>query len=280
MFTISLDAYKRLIQNAAVHPQLGAQIGHVLRVRVLQELCLLADRLQTRPRNAADRPVLRRLTRAEWKQIKDTGVIPYEGAAAVLVVPPLNKDPITKRRPEPHTTSDPEDENIELQPESDVSPEPPLERELPPVSTLHLTAPKTSPLDAAVRTVQYLPPAKVPLYNGVSLFPSRRQRAALYDALNRVLAVERKARWRGYRTEHDTEGSEAKTDKWARGDQKASHAYVLFSDHRTITRADSVPLAIALWRIRLWEGEGWQPNSNSKRVSSGGWVITKPFVLR
>jgi len=44
--------------------------------------------------------LIRRLTRAEWKSIKSTGVIPYGNAVAVVVAPPLNRDPTTKMRPQ------------------------------------------------------------------------------------------------------------------------------------------------------------------------------------
>jgi len=47
-------------------------------------------------------------------------------------------------------------------------------------------------------------------------------------------------------------------NKWARGDQKASHAFLLYSDENTSRRVDTVPAAIALWRVRMWEGAGWE----------------------
>ena len=254
---------------------LEARIGHVLRVRVLQELELLAQRLQTRPRHAIERPVVRRLTRAEWKQIKETGVIPYDNAVAVIVVPPVNKNPETKERPTPSDSPKPtqEDEDDKYIP---------LEKPRLPVCALHPTAPKDTPIDVLAGTHGYLPPAKVPLYNGIAAFPSPSQRAALHKALNRVLAVERKARWRqhgrpepGDKPEQEDDG--VKKDSWARGDQKGSHAYVVFSDADTILRADTVPLAIALWRIRLWEGDGWE--KKTKFTSAGGWKILIPKTL-
>lgn len=250
-------------------PYFEARMGHLLRVRVLQELELLAQRLQTRPHRATDRPVMRRLTRAEYKRIQKTGIIPFENAVAVLVVPPLNKNPATKQRPIPSSSPQPVQEDDRPLPN----------RPLPPVCVMHHTAKEHIPIDALVKTHQYLPPAKIPLYHGLALFPSRVQRAALHEALNRVLAVERRARWRETGRPHaSASGKEhTKEDRWARGEKKASHAYVIFSDADTILRADTVPLAIALWRIRLWEGHGWP--KKSEKTSAGGWKILMPKTL-
>lgn len=220
------------------------------------------------------------MTRAEWNQIKETNIIPYENAVAVLVVPPLNKNPQTKQRPTPSASSGPIEEEERTLPD----------KPLPPVSELHYAAPRPFgvPLDVAVKTRQLLPEAKVPLYNGLSLFPSRVQRAALYQALNNLLNVERKARWKetvrlsaksGEGQSHkESQGEpQEKNINRARGDQKASHAYVIFSDSRTVLRADTVPLAIALWRIRMWEGQGW--DKQTKETTVGGWKFILPKTL-
>ena len=267
------DNPQRIQKTLVAHEEvLARRIDHLLRVRVLQELELLALRLQTRPRNANETPVMRRLTRAEWTYVKEKGIIPYENAIAVLVVPPLNKHPETKQRPIPAFSSGPVEEEQRTLPA----------KPLPPVSELHLVArrPAGIPIDAAVKTTQYLPEAKVPLYNGLSVFPSRVQRAALYQALNRVLAVERKARWRETglsRSEDQQQDRAEKQTSRAKGDQKASHAYAILSDSETLLRADTVPLAIALWRIRMWEGQGWE--LKSKYTHAGGWKVIIPLRL-
>lgn len=102
------------------------------------------------------------------------------------------------------------------------------------------------------------------LYNGVALFPSRPQRAALHQKLNELLMVERRARRRG---DAKPQGESNKSSDHRTSEQKASHAYLLLSDSETILRADSVPLAIALWRVRLWEGAGWSA------TAARGWRI-------
>lgn len=207
----------------------------MLRVRVLQELEVLADRLKTAPRESATTTILRRLTRPEWIELRKTETIPWSGAACVLVVPPLNRDPGSKERPVPHSNS--------LPPEDPLMDSKRLPA-LPPLATFHNTAGTSNDKLLPFLRVHHLPKAKVPLYNGLSLFPSRSQRAALHEKLCEVLNVERKARSK----------ANIKSDR----KEKASHAFVLFSNERTITRADTVPLAIALWRVRMWEGCGWE----------------------
>jgi hypothetical protein len=243
-----------------MHSLLGSHIGHLLRVRVLQELELLADRLQTRPQGSEDTTLIRRLTRAEWKSIKSTGVIPYENAIAVVVVPPLNRNPITKMRPEASVNTI----SVEQDGSNDL-PAPP--RPLPPLSTLH---PIVEPSDYD-DLPDYLPSSKVPLYNGITLFPSRSQRTALHVRLTRLLLVERRARYRehGRPESPETLESTEPKDRWARGDQKASHAFLLCSDAKTARRADMAATAIALWRIRMWEGAGWEEYGDTR----SGWEL-------
>lgn len=258
-----LDIYGRFLYGGVTNSRLPQQIGHLLRVRVLQELELLAEQLQQHSRRGANKSVLRRLTRAEWREIKDTGMISHEGALALLVVPPPNKNPLSKQRPEPSTSS------IPLNDEEANSPF--TAKDLP-VSVL-LSVVKPSP-DQEVNESQDTPNsftrARVPLYNSVSVFPSRSQRTALYAALNRLLKAERRSRMRSQirLRSHESPGGgntaagELKSSNGrAKGDGKGSHAYLLSSTSDTLLRADSVPLALALWRLRMWEGQGWVNNS-------------------
>ena len=244
-----------------MHSLLSSHIGHLLRVRLLQELELLADRLQTRPQGSEDTTLIRRLTRAEWKSIKSTGVIPYGNAVAVVVVPPLNRDPVTKAKPEASVDTVPTEQDVTID-------RPAPARALPPLSTLHRVAEAKDHDDIR----HYLPSSEVPLYNGLSLFPSRSQRRALHARLTRLLLVERRARYH----EHgrpDTEKAQGPEpeDKWARGDRKASHAFLLSSDENTARRADMAAVAIALWRIRMWEGAGWEEYGGGR----DGWEVRK-----
>jgi hypothetical protein len=65
-------------------------IGHLLRLRILQELELLAERLQARPQGAGESPLLRRLTWKEFSAIRAGKPLEDQDAVVVIVVPPLN----------------------------------------------------------------------------------------------------------------------------------------------------------------------------------------------
>ncbi|KZT65990.1 hypothetical protein DAEQUDRAFT_798723 [Daedalea quercina L-15889] len=262
------DRQKRSHDSAIPHPGLEAQITHLLRVRALQEFRMLVRCLKHRPRTAIEAPLLRRLTRAEWKELKATGVIPQEDAIAIIVVPPLNRDPATEARPEPSMASLPL-EGVTMT-RKDTRP-------LPPVSTLMPTGSdwfEEDPLSLI------LPQSKVPLYNGLALFPSPEQRASCHKLLTELLHLERRARLkeRIRVTERQSQSEAASEElqpapnatKRARGDEKGSHAFLLRSNAKTLLRADTVPLAIALWRIRLWEGEGWDLAGSPEYV--GPWA--------
>lgn len=233
---------------------------------MLQELELLADKLQHQPQGSQDAPLIRRLTRAEWKSIKATGIIPYENAVAVVVVPPLNRNPITKTRPEPSVDAGASDEDT-------TTDQPIKHRPLPPLSALHPTS--EPPLHEDVFP-GHLPSSKIPLYNGLSLFPLRSQRAALHARLTRLLLVERRSRYREHgRLETSETLSEVDAkNKWVKGDQKASHAFLLCSDEKTVKRGDMAATAIALWRVRMWEGAGWEEYGGG----NNGWELRQSYL--
>ncbi|KAI0722834.1 hypothetical protein C8Q76DRAFT_855190 [Earliella scabrosa] len=236
-----------------MHALIVQQVGHSLRARVLQELQILTRQLRRKlqPRSP---PLVRRLTRAEWNGIKSSGVVPYENAVAVLVVPPVNKDPATKERPGPNMTSMPTPEDLE----------PSLPRSQSyPLSVLYPTSESESESEPDLDPLHLLPSARVPVYNGVPLFPSRTQRAALHLALTQVLSAERTAKV------SQIEGTPEDTER-AGGDQKASHAFLVCSDENTVLRGDTVPLAIALWRLRMWEA------SEGDRDTSVHWITNPP----
>lgn len=216
-------------------------IGHLLRLRILQELELLAERLQARPQGAEESPLLRRLTWKEFSVIRAGKPLEDQDAVAVLVVPPLNRDPATKTRPVPNASPlPPELPHLEVQP---------MAHTLPLSTMCHVTSPKDYEGLPDVIT-----PMKVPLYNGVALFPSKAQRAALHERLCKVLLVERRARWR----QHGVSESGSGRPATRRPNKVASPAFLLRSGAETVLRADTVPLAIALWRLRIWEGDSWE----------------------
>ncbi|KAF8264944.1 hypothetical protein EI94DRAFT_1779442 [Lactarius quietus] len=229
--------YRRILSAAMKLPSsLPEYIGHLLRLRIIQELELLAERLQARPQCAVEAPLLRRLTWKEFSDIRKGKPVQDANAVAILVVPPLNRDPATKKRPE--SNASPLPEPISEQPAA-------FKRDPPPLSTMcHALSPGD---------YQGLPdvvtPMKVPLYNGVSLFPSKTQRAALHEWLCKLLTIERRARWR-QRRPAELENSQSVAHNPS---GPASPAFLLLSGAETVLRADTVPLAIALWRLRMWE---------------------------
>ncbi|KAJ6629142.1 hypothetical protein B0H10DRAFT_2428536 [Mycena sp. CBHHK59/15] len=348
---ITRGKYKRLSPNLTAHPRLVEQVSHLLRLRVLQELQLVAEQLeaQYRDRRHVDAlplkphpPLIRRLTRAEWAEMRSTGIIPFPGAMAVLVVPPVNRNPTTKTRPDTQDAMSP----APLAP----SMPPPL-RALPPLSVLHPThapppartkitqavwdpriarlnhpsweqeererqgadqyslglveptgrrlAGTTRKVDvkvlerwvkaeadlrradameevlaaaaAPVEVEVEVPPhaeVKVPLYNGVALFPSAVQRAKLHELLTRLLGVERNSRYSaGAVGKHQREKEEVKDkgDRQVKGDNKGSHAFLICSSHE----ADVGGIGVALWRIRMWEGGGWKKRSRDMEDGEG-----------
>lgn len=249
-------------------------------------------------------PILRRLTRAEWKAFRQTGVLPFPKALAILVVPPLNADPVTKARPEPSespmppqepegqvpTRTEDESGDAKVREVKPIRPPPPLS-ELYPVTE---EGKEAGDEGAGLFIGNILPRPRIPLYNGVTLFPSRPQRAALHVRLLSILGVERQAQrdaaakyasaQRNHKRElgseqereegEEKEGNhqEREEQRWQRGDdKKRSHAFLLCADGENVLRADAIPLAIALWRVRMWEGAGW----DDTELTYGGWVFDR-----
>lgn len=223
-------------------------ISHLLRLRILQELELLAERLQARPQGAEESSLLRRLTWNEFSAVRAGEPLKDPDAVAVLVVPELKRDPTTKTRPVPNAS--------------------PLPPKLQPIEELQPMTRNGEPLPLSTMCYDVLPkdyegspdvitPMKIPLYNGVALFPSKPQRAALHERLCKVLMVERRARWRQHGPVSTSKSGDGRPAT-RRPSEVRSPAFLLRSGAQTILRADSVPLAIALWRLRMWEGDSWE----------------------
>ncbi|KAH8986172.1 hypothetical protein EDB83DRAFT_2240424 [Lactarius deliciosus] len=236
--------HRRILSTIGQFSSLPEYIGHLLRLRILQELELLTARLQARPQCAADSPLLRRLTWKELSAIRAGKPVQDGDAVAILIVPPLNRDPATKNRPLPNASPLPE--LLSEHPTTTMT----LKRVPPPLSTMYRAL---SPEDYQ-GFPDIITPMKVPLYNGVSLFPSRTQRAALHEWLCKLLMIERRARWR----QHGP-ASTSELDNNRSASRLPSPAFLLLSGAETVLRADTVPLAIALWRLRMWEDDGsWE----------------------
>lgn len=253
----SRDAFKYirercqiLIRRQTIHPNLTSYVAHLLRLRVLQELELLAEQLEHSSRTSKtcdnQQRILRRLTRHEWKQIKETGVVPFSDAVAILVVPPLNKNPATQKTPEASMSDSPFLDDTEAR------------KPLPPLSLLYPTQhpPTAGNLPDLLSTYQ------VPLYNGLALFPNKHQRATLHILLLRILAIERRLYQSAIEVEGERKGR-------AHGDAKHGHAFLLSSNSNLTRRGDVSTVAIALWRIRMYEGGGMEDDGSWTRSVVG-----------
>ncbi|KAK0468449.1 uncharacterized protein EV420DRAFT_1743286 [Desarmillaria tabescens] len=248
------NMFRRVTTNPHLHSLVVKQISHLLRVRILQELQLLAEQMVHWTKRRPVPPILRRLTREEFKNVKNTGTIPYPNAVALLVVPPLKRDPQSKKKVEGSMSPLPLTEEEEKVPPS-VQDGPNI-----PLSTLY---PLSSDVITTSDLSQQLSSLQVPFYNGVSLFPARSQRALLHALLLRVLNIERQARAR-------VKANSSTGITNAKGDQKGSHAFLLCSDEETIKRGDSAAVAVALWRLRMFEeGTDWEESSR--------WVLRQKY---
>lgn len=236
---IHIEKLKRIPSTVKSHSLLSEQLDSQLRNRVLQELDLLADRLRCTPSRSRETIVVRKLTRSEWNGIKSSGWLSHPGAVAILIVPPVQKKTLL-------CAQEPQDYQ-----QSRISP---LCQTYPNILIPNPSSTGSQPL---------LSPNMIPVYNGVALFPSPRLRHELRQRLQILLTVERNARWR----QNKAIFSEPSISKDKDSKLKSSHAYIIFADHDTAQRSDSVPLAVALWRLRLWEGFGW----DASRGDYGGW---------
>jgi hypothetical protein len=256
LFSVPL---RKISQHLTVAPLLSVRIGHQLRLRVLQELELLTKRLAASPLDDPAAMVLRRLTRSEWNVVRQTDSIPHKDAVALMVVPPVNRNPETKEKPQPSAQLDIAD-IVQIDTDnSETSP-----RRLPPLSILH-------PITDDGLSSPLLPNAQAPLYHGLSLFPARPQRAALHKALCKLLKTERRARLHALPVPGSSEHEKSPR---VRGDAKGSHAFLLCSNQHTAKRADVVPLAIALWRLRMWEGQAY-----GSAVETSHWEVDAEWRL-
>jgi hypothetical protein len=231
--------FKRISPHLTFSPRLPDYIAHLLRLRVLQEFELLAERLEYRVKTfkqqkAYSTVILRRLTRAEWGLMRSSGLIPYQNALAVLIVPPVNKDVVTQTRPKGSMSAAPTEVDDHTKPAT---------------RPLSVLMPASQNMDT-----ELAPQVVVPLYNGTTAFPDRFQRSALYSILVRILVSERFEKKK--RQLRDAGTSPPRNEEVE--SSKASHAFLLCSDEDTGKRGDVAGVARALWRLRMFEGEGWE----------------------
>ncbi|KAL1761505.1 hypothetical protein FB107DRAFT_286136 [Schizophyllum commune] len=219
-----------------VSPVLLDQTLHLLRVRVLQELEVLRlalERDHPKRREGCTSPIVRRLTRAEFVHIREFDTIPHPDAIAVLMCPPVNRNPSTRSRPAGDMSASPPSEaGMTVKPA----------RPPPPHSTLHPVA----PIEPAPEGVEPHSPHLIPLYHSLALFSHPAHRRKLHELLSAIIARERTIR-------PPSNDSPAEVDSKQR---KASHAYLITSNEATVGRGvDVAAVGIALWRLRMLSGQ-------------------------
>ncbi|KAF8192607.1 hypothetical protein BJ912DRAFT_877553 [Pholiota molesta] len=232
--------------GAVTTPRVQEHVAHLLRLRVLQEFELLAENLEkivrSRKNYGSSDAILRRLTHDEWELVKSTGSLPYNNVAAVLVVPSVDVDLVTQEQlPSNMSALPPDDEEYAT--------------DCPPISTLHSAKLYTWSEDLP----KTLPLLNTPLYNAISAFPSRSQRATLHTLLLRVLDAE---------TSYKRINSECNVSPSSNPEHDlpsdASDAFLFCSDAFTAKRGDTAAVALALWRLKMYESEGWVDNGGQK----------------
>ncbi|KAL1666145.1 hypothetical protein GGF50DRAFT_125919 [Schizophyllum commune] len=220
-----------------ISPVLLEQTLHLLRVRVLQELEVLRlslKREHPRRREGCTSPIVRRLTRAELARVRESDTIPYPDAIAVLMCPPVNRNPSTRARPDGDMSASPPSEAV-------MTTKP--ARPPPPHSTLHPVA----PIEPTPEGVEPHAPHLIPLYHSLALFPHPAHRRKLHELLSAIIAHERTIRPPSNDSLVDVDSKQ----------RKASHAYLITSNAETVGRGvDVAALGIALWRLRMLSGGG------------------------
>lgn len=242
---IMKQPYKRGTRESPLIPRkhLPRQVAHLLRLRVLQELEQLGERMRhqvrQRIRNGDPHTILRRLTREEFDSMESTRTAPFQNAIAVLVVPPVEAESSMSPLPPPEET--------------------PSKEPFPPLSVL---MPISSGLQSGFNSLQplggLLPSPTVPVYNCLTAFPHPSQRAALRALLVRVLKLEQHRE----RLHKSPRLPPVESPSFSTDGSELSDAFVLCSDQENLRRGDAAAVAIALWRLRMFEGED-KPTTSS-----------------
>ncbi|PPQ66765.1 hypothetical protein CVT24_008721 [Panaeolus cyanescens] len=225
-------AYKRISQHLVLPSSLADHVAHLLRLRVLQELELLTEQVEFAAKmRFRHTSVLRKLTCEEWRQLQLTKTIPYKKALAVLVSSPQQKNP---------------DDDEKILPS--MSPLPPQDQDNP------LNAPPVCEMLPS-KGPSHLPGSMLhhatPLYNAISAFPSLSQRAALHALLLRLLSAERTIQRR------QNQRSISKFVASESAPPISNDAFLLSSTMDRDQHGDPTALAIALWRLHMYERSAW-----------------------
>ncbi|KAG8953615.1 hypothetical protein FRC04_001819 [Tulasnella sp. 424] len=225
---------KRIHNSANLHPLLVHQISHQLRSRVLQELVLLDKRLGVLRRHRgfeSSSNILRRLTPQEC-----SGFSGPSPSRSISLETSSSQKPLAiilcPQQPTPEHVAENQLATLPIQ--IDYPPPEPL------LSPYELISFSSSP-SAEV---------SLPLYHGSRIFRVSAEQTRLRLALDRVIDRDQQQK------------SPSRSDsKLAVELDGSSDAYLLQSPTDG-AEIDPVPLAISLWRLRLWEGD-WRTVNDS-----------------
>jgi hypothetical protein len=208
--------HRSIFPGAEVHELLEEQITSGLQSRCVEEAELLGSRLRSGTRYKPGEPAAFTVRRLTLEE--------YE-----LVL-------------QQSAIRDPKALAVIVVPKGDEAPE--ALPEASPKSQLLLRG--SPPTHTGLDSETVLPIPRIPIYWAASIFQDLRVRASLRKALDLALSAERSA----LRSVRKSRSVKARGMHDIPYEPKARNAYALCASRRV----DAVPLAIAFWRLRLWEG--------------------------
>ncbi|KAG8926933.1 hypothetical protein FRC00_002443 [Tulasnella sp. 408] len=226
---------KRIHNTANLHPLLVDQISHQLRSRVLQELAILYKRfegLRVHRRLQPSPNILRRLTALELAAFNTPSLSNSVSLETSGSQQPLAVIACPRKSPSEAVA----DDQLAMLPiQLDY---PPAEPGLSAYELLSFnSAPSAEP--------------SLPFYHGSRIFRTSAEQARLRLALDRIIDLDQQVS-DGSQLQHS--GQCGKPEDAL---DDSNDAYLLQSPANDAT-IDPVPLAISLWRLRLWEGDDWR----------------------
>lgn len=229
-----LGGQRRIHHTAEAHDLLVEQIEHQLRHRVVQELELLLSRYMALPkhlRTSKSSCLVRPLTKSELSDLKQHATLATDTETTAAI--------FFSQTPQPECLTS----NQLL--ESLAFFVGPINNEAPTFRASSLTAESN-----------LLQPPRIPVYRARRLFPDHTQRDIVRSWLEKLSP-------RVSLRQPDENDVPVLNSDLGKDSTHLDTAY-LIRNPRTMLESniDTTSLAIALWRMRLWDGEGWAPPSS------------------
>lgn len=231
--------HRRIHRSAEAHALLAQQVEDQLQERILQELELLLDKLKALPKLVRHRPsteIVRVLADSEYEQLRN-GQVALDGKDNLAII----------ALPEPLDATSPATQIQENTPFAGLA------SSGAPAQSSKLPRPDLSQLD----NNNLLPSHMVPIYQVDRLCPSsdNARQSSLLTSLEKLARLQSTPQNPHPATQQDADSPHAPI----RIASSSGHAYLIRNPHQLVScGVDAAPLAIALWRMRLWNGEGWK----------------------